>query len=134
MSEPRIIIDFDENDRPFQPGETISAECRLESFDFEAIKAVEVSVLWHTEGKGDEDLDVHEFRRISADDLNWNEFCRPNRFAAVLPNSPLTYDGVVLKIRWCVRVRVFPRRGREIVDERPFVLGEIKAAQPVEKS
>jgi len=133
MSEPRVIIDFDENDRPFQPGETISGECRLESFDFEEIKAVEVSVLWYTEGKGDEDLDVREFRRISADDLNWNEFRRPWRFAAVLPNSPLTYDGVILKIRWCVRVRIFPRRGREIVDERTFVLGELKAAQPVEK-
>lgn len=133
MSEPRIIIDFDESGRPFQSGETISGEFRLESFDLEEIKAIEVSVLWHTEGKGDEDLDVHEFRRISIDDLNWTESRRPYRFAAVLPNSPLTYDGVILKIRWCVRVRVFPRRGREIVDERTFVLGEIKAAQSVEK-
>ena len=133
MSEPRIIIDFDENGRPFQPGETISGEVRLESFDLEEIKATEVSVLWYTEGKGDEDLDVREFRRISADDLNWTEFRRPYRFETVLPNSPLTYDGVILKIRWCVRMRVFPKRGREIVDERTFVLGETKAAQPVEK-
>ena len=125
MSEPRIIIDIDESGRIFQPGETISGEFRLESFDFAEIKAVEVSVLWYTEGKGDEDLDVHEFKRISADDLNWNEFRRPNRFETVLPNSPLTYDGVILKVCWCVRVRVFPRRGREIVAELPFVLGEI---------
>ena len=131
MSEPRIIIDFDENDRPFQPGETISGEFRLEFFHPEEIKATEVSVLWYTEGKGDEDLDVREFRRIAADDLNWNEFRRPYRFETVLPNSPLTYDGVILKIRWCVRVRVFPRRGREIVDERTFVLGELKAAGSV---
>ena len=133
MSGPQIVIELDETGRVFVPGETISGEYRLESFDFEDIKAVELSILWYTEGKGDEDLDVREFRRISSDELNWLEFSRPQRFETVLPNSPLSYNGSILKIRWCIRVRVFPRRGREIVDELPFVLGDVKAPQSVGK-
>ncbi len=134
MNEPRINISIDANRRDFQPGETIAGEFSLESFDTAEIKAVEVSVLWYSEGKGDEDIDVHEFRRISADDLNWNQFNRPNRFETVLPNSPFSYDGVLLKIRWCVRVRVFPKHGREIIDEIPFVLGDVQPANAVVKA
>ena len=133
MSETRIIIEFDEQWSVYQSGETICGEFKLESFNPQNIKAVEVSVLWYTEGKGDEDLDVHEFRRIAADEMNWNQFRRSNRFETVLPNSPLSYDGMILKIRWCVRVRVFPKRGREIVGEAPFVLGDVQTAQSVKK-
>ena len=32
----------------------------------EQIQAIEVSVLWYSEGKGDEDLEVHEFWRCDA--------------------------------------------------------------------
>ncbi len=48
-----------------------------------------------------------------------------------LPNSPLTYAGVAVKIRWCVRVRAFLRRGREVFFEQTFVLGDVPPACPV---
>jgi hypothetical protein len=49
----------------------------------------------------------------------------------VLPNSPLTYAGVTLKIRWCVRVRAFLRRGKVAFFEQSFVLGNVPPARPV---
>ena len=129
MNEPLVVIRFDGNGRSYYPGDILSGEYRMESFPFGHIRAVEVSVLWYTEGKGDEDMAVHEFQRLSADDGDWIDPSRPGRFSVVLPNSPLSYDGVVLKIRWCVRVRVFPRKGKQVVSQRVFRLGD---AQPVE--
>ena len=119
MNEPTVTIRFDGNGRAYQPGETLSGEYRLESIRREDVKAVEVSVLWHTDGKGDEDLAVHDFRRLSAEDGDWIDPRYPGRFHTVLPKSPLSYRGVIVKLRWCVRVRVFLARDREVVGELP---------------
>ena len=43
-------------------------------------------------------------------------------FGTILPNSPLSYSGSMVKIRWCARVRLFLRRGKELFFEQPFVL------------
>jgi len=129
MTEPRVTIRFDGNGRAYRPGETLSGEYRLESVRPEDVRAVEVSVLWHTDGKGDEDLAVHDFRRLSAEDGDWIDARSPGRFRTVLPNSPLSYRGVIVKLRWCVRVRVFLARDREVVGELPFQLGDVPAVR-----
>lgn len=129
MSEPRVTIRFDGNGRAYRPGETLSGEYRLESVRPEDVKAVEVSVLWHTDGKGDEDLAVHDFRRLSAEDGDRIDAPSPGRFRTVLPKSPLSYRGVIVKLRWCVRVRVFLARDREVVGELPFRLGDVPATR-----
>ena len=133
MNEPMVTIRFDGNGRAYQPGETLSGEYRLESVQREDVKAVEVSVLWHTDGKGDEDLAVHDFRRLSVEDGDWIDPRYPGRFCTVLPNSPLSYQGVIIKLRWSVRVRVFLGRDKEVVGELPFRLGDVatvKAGRP----
>lgn len=132
MDDPHITIRFDGNGRIYRPGETLAGEYRLNSLDPSDVKAVEVSVLWYTEGKGDEDLAVHDFRRLSRESGDWVDPARPGRFSTTLPNSPLTYRGVIVKIRWCVRVRAFLGRGREVVGEFPFRLGDLAAAKAVE--
>ncbi|HUT88671.1 MAG TPA: hypothetical protein VMY37_04195 [Thermoguttaceae bacterium] len=132
MNEPMVTIRFDGNGRAYQPGETLSGEYRLESIRREDVKAVELSVLWHTDGKGDEDLAVHDFRRLSAEDGDWIDARSPGRFSTVLPKSPLSYQGVIVKLRWCVRVRVFLARDREVVGELPFQLGGVPAARAQE--
>ena len=128
MSDPRVLILFEGGQRTYRPGEMLSATCRIESLSLFEPKAMEVSVLWHTEGKGDEDLAVHYFNRVSADDEGAMELRRPYQFQTRLPNSPLTYDGIIVKIRWCVRVRLFLVRSREIVAEQAFRLGDIPPA------
>ncbi len=129
MNGPLVSIRFDGNGRAYRPGETLSGEYRIESVATEEIKAVEVSVLWCTEGKGDEDLAVHDFWRTSADGGDGLDLRRPGRFSAVLPKSPLSYRGVLVKIHWCVRVRLFLTRGREVMGELAFRLGEVPPAR-----
>ena len=125
--EPTVVIRLEGDHRVHLPGEPLSGEYWIESLDTGQVRAIEVSVLWHTEGKGDEDMAVHEFWRRDADngcpiDPRW-----PERFSTTLPNSPLSYDGQIIKVRWCVRVRGFRHRGKEIVGEKGFQLGDVPA-------
>ena len=76
----------------------------------------------------DEDLVVHEFWRRDADSGDWSNPRRPQRFRTSLPRSPLSYDGQIVKIRWCVRVRAFLPRGKEVVGENVFRLGDVPPA------
>jgi hypothetical protein len=83
---------------------------------------VEVSVNWYSEGKGDEDLGVHYFERYTPSDAIDGDLRQLHRFQTELPNSPLTYNGSIVKIRWRVRVRLNYGRGKEVVADRSFQL------------
>ncbi|MGA2069507.1 MAG: hypothetical protein ABSG86_31435 [Thermoguttaceae bacterium] len=124
MNEPAILIRLDDPPRTYRPGQSLSGQYRLESVEGDPIRAVEVSVLWYTEGKGEQDLAVHEFWRRDNDSGDLVDPRRPERFSTTLPPSPLSYDGQIIQIRWCVRVRAFLSRGRELVAEKPFRLGD----------
>jgi hypothetical protein len=92
------------------------------------VRSVELSILWHTEGKGDEDSGVHYFEEHAVGDrLSERPAWRP--FATKLPHSPLSYDGPLIKIRWCVRVRVFLESGKEVVGEKTFRLGDLPSVR-----
>lgn len=125
--QPNVMIRFDEDQRVRQPGETLTGEYWIESLAADQIKAIEVSVLWHTEGKGDEDMAVHEFWRREGGGDQPTDPQSPERFSTTLPNSPLSYEGQIVKVLWCMRVRVFPIQGREIVREKRFQLGAVPA-------
>ncbi|HYW81254.1 MAG TPA: hypothetical protein VE890_16845 [Thermoguttaceae bacterium] len=128
MNDSMVIVRFDGNGRAYRPGETLAGEYAFDSTVSEDVAAVEVSVMWYSEGKGDEDLAVHEFSRQDVEEGEWFDTRRPGRFSTVLPNSPLSYEGVIVKLRWCVRVRVFLRSGGELVGEREFRLGTVPPA------
>lgn len=131
MTAPVLNLQLHEGRKSYQAGETLSGEYRVASCDLGDLRAIEISVLWYTEGKGDEDLAVHYFERLSLDDSQMVDLERPRRFSTVLPNSPLSYEGVIVKICWCVRARLFLARGREVVEERLFQLGDVPAARAV---
>jgi hypothetical protein len=124
-AEPTIVIRLDGDSLTYQPNETLSGEYWIESVDADQIKAIETSVLWCTEGKGDEDMAVHEFWRRDAADGRPMEPTRPEPLRTTLPNSPLTYEGRTIKVQWCVRVRVFLHHGKELVGEKRFQLGNV---------
>jgi hypothetical protein len=130
MSEPEILIRFDETGRWYAPGATLSGEYRVDGAEKPNLEAVEVSVLWHSEGKGDEDMAIHEFWRRDREAGEFGVPDRPDRFSTTLPQSPLSYEGQIVKIRWCVRVRVIFARGRDLVAEKVFQLGNVPAARP----
>ena len=130
MNDTEITIRLDEDGRMYMPGATLSGEYRIEALQGRALQAIEVSVLWYSEGKGDEDLAVHEFWRKDAESGELSDPRRPVRFSTTLPQSPLSYDGQIVKIRWCVRVRAIFQRGRDLVAQRPFRLGNVPPAKP----
>ncbi|MBL9084850.1 MAG: hypothetical protein JNK76_23810 [Planctomycetales bacterium] len=127
MNDTGITITLEGNRRAYEPGDQLTAEYRIDSLSIVDAKALEASVVWYTVGKGDEDLAVHHFVRQTTDGA-MIDLRRPQRLRAVMPASPLSYDGVIVKIRWCVRVRLFPTRGPEMMAEIPFQLGRVPAA------
>jgi len=96
----------------YAPGERVQLQYRVES----EVDEVELSLRYHTEGVGDEDLGVAwlERRREARGQLD-----------ITLPASPCSYDGTLLKIAWVVRVRGF--HGDEPLDpyDHPLVLGSV---------
>lgn len=130
--QPRITIHLDAHHRVYRPGDVLSGHYVVESVERDEIEGLELSVLWFTEGKGDEDLGVHLFKRFSNSEGDAIAPGVSGSFSTQLPPSPLSYDGVLLKIRWCVRIRLFLRGGRQVVEDEPFELGELRTAEVVE--
>jgi hypothetical protein len=132
LRQPLISIQIDDHQSLFQPSDILAGAYQIDAVDAAELRAVEVSVLWFTEGKGDEDLAVHYFERLTADTIPELNLHQWRRFQTILPNSPLSYEGVSVKICWCVRVRAFLENGRDFVSERPFQLGSMPVAQAME--
>jgi hypothetical protein len=127
--EPLLSLQIAEPRRVYLPGDELECECQIDAIDAKEIQAVETSVLWYTEGKGDEDLGVHYFDRRVPGDCDEGDLRPMHRFTTVLPNSPLSYAGEIVKVRWCARVRLFLKKGKELFFEQPFTLGGVMAAQ-----
>jgi hypothetical protein len=130
MSQPHVKIELDKSPALYEPGEMLSFEFRVGATPAGDPSAIEVSILWYTEGKGDEEISVHFFDRV-ANDTGSKRAAQSHRYNVALPNTPLSYDGVIVKIRWCVRVRVFVGRGRDFVTEEHFRLGDVPAASAI---
>ncbi len=128
---PRVAITFDGLRTHYEPGDTLSGQYVLEEIAPRDVKAVELSVLWYTDGKGEEDLAVHFFDRLDPA-VTLVDLTQPRPFSTRLPQSPLSYAGVILKLRWCVRVRVFVQQGKDVFAELPFELGCVPAGQEVQ--
>lgn len=124
--DPSITIVLDgRGSRQYFPNETLAGSYFFESFGSDEIQALEISILWFTEGKGNEDLGVHAFWRYSTEVGDWIDPRRSGRFSATLPRSPLSYPGTLIKLHWCVRIRAFLVGDREVVEELPFRLGNV---------
>ena len=132
MSEPQIELVLAGDRKQYQAGETLSGHYRLLNVAARDVRAVELSVLWYTEGTGDEDLAVHFFDRFEPA-TRAIEICQPQYFGTQLPASPLSYAGQIVKIFWCVRVRLFLTLGKDMSIEWPFQLGNVAAAREVEE-
>jgi hypothetical protein len=128
--EPLLSLCIVGAKRQFAAGDELVCEYQIDAVDPAEIQAVEASVLWYTEGKGEDDLGVHLFERRLPADVDDGDLRPMRRLRTRLPNSPLSYRGAILSIQWCVRLRLFVRRGREYVVEEPFTLGSVPALLP----
>jgi len=131
--QPRLTIRLHAEGRTFAPGSTLCGQYWLEGLPTEEVKAIELSVLWYTEGKGEEDMAVHYFRRDSLAELCQSAGRWIGSFTTQLPRSPLSYHGLIVKIVWAVRVRLFLAGGKQIVEELRFRLGSVGAAKGIPK-
>ena len=129
MSTPVIRITFDAPTAHYQPGDRLSGRYLVEGSQLRSARAVELSVLWYTMGKGEEDMAVHHFERLVDEPARPLDLRVPRRFATEMPASPLSYDGVIVKVCWCVRVRVFFAQGEESVSEAAFTFGNVAPGQ-----
>lgn len=104
------------------------------------MQSIETSVLWETDGKGDNDIGVHFFekRRLTTEGKSPAEG-KPQppefRLSTVLPPSPLSYDGWLVKLNWFIRIRIFLASGYQQTYNFPFklhsALGESRLVKPL---
>ena len=92
------------------------------------VRSAELSILWYTAGKGEEDFAIHYFERYVDEPGRPLDLRLPRRFATTLPQSPLSYDGRIVKVCWCARLRIYPQQGPETLQEVSFRLGDVPAA------
>lgn len=85
-NEPALAIRLEGENRRYLPGESLAGEYLFEALSAIQIKAVEVSVLWYSEGKGEEDMDVHAFWRWDAEHGN---IIDPQRPMHLKPSCPI---------------------------------------------
>jgi hypothetical protein len=124
MIQNAIRLTLDSPAARYQPGDRLSGRYLVEGGQVVGVRSVELSVLWYTAGKGEEDMAVHHFERLVEEASRPLDLRVPRRFSTALPASPFSYDGSIVKVCWCVRLRVFLAQGQEAVVEAPFQLGD----------
>jgi hypothetical protein len=127
---PAITVQFDHPDRRYEPGEGVVVRYTIQGLGDERLRAVEHSILWYTEGKGEEDLGIQFFDRVAGEPAATTADGAVS-FGTRLPASPLSYEGVIVKIRWCARIRLFFVAARDFVSEHVFEMGTLPPARPV---
>ena len=122
MTRPEITIRLDHSGNQFFPGDVLVCEYEVKLTADQNAMAVESSVLWTTTGKGEEDFGVHFFERRPKSMLHARNLSQPHRISTVLPQTPLSYDGAIVQVRWSVRLRVF-LGSEQYTQESHFQLG-----------
>jgi len=123
-----------EGDTSFAPGDLLRGSFRVNGEQSSEVKSAELSVVWYTAGKGEEDFGVHYFERYTTEGPEAVDLARRREFRTLLPSKPLSYDGIIVKVCWCVRLRLFFPRGREHLAEASFQLGSVAPAVPIADS
>lgn len=128
---PRIEVWFPDGKEEYEPGDVLECRYRIVEAGDMQFTSLEASVLWYTEGKGEEDLLVNRFERRVASSTR-EELLQEQVIRATLPNSPLSYEGVIVKLNWCVRIKAFAPKGKSLIQDRVFRLGKIPPAKRLE--
>lgn len=128
---PRIEVWFPDGKEDYEPGDVLECRYRIVDAGDMQFNSLEASVLWRTEGKGEEDILVNRFERRVASSTR-DELLQEQVIRTTLPNSPLSYEGVIVKIIWGVRIKAFAPKGKSIVQDRHFRLGNVPPANRLE--
>ncbi len=129
MTDDDILLTIVDGDRKFEAGDLLVGSFAIPRADELGVKRAELSIVWHTSGKGDEDFGVHKLFNYNSEGNDAVSLGRRRDFRTRLPAGPLSYDGIAVKIHWCVRLRIIMLRGRQRVFDEPFWLGHVARAQ-----
>jgi hypothetical protein len=129
MNEPEVRVRLESE--AYRPGDVLRGAFCVEGEAAAELKTVELSVLWRSEGKGDEDLGVIHYAEWTPASGEAIDLSQPREFEVRLPRTPLSYDGVIVKVHWCARVRVRWADVTEVVEEAPFRLGNVAPVEAV---
>jgi hypothetical protein len=96
-----LDIRIRDNRTTFSPGETIEGALHwtLDS----AVEALELRLVWHTQGKGDTDVSVEDTRRFEAPSPAGSE-----SFRFALPEAPYSFSGKLISLSWMLELVVLP--------------------------
>ena len=108
----------------FEPGERLRGSYHIVAADLFRLEKVELTIGWHTEGKGLEASAV-EHRAVQRPDEDALDGGGAGKFSARLPASPLSYDGALIKVCWEVRLRACFSGGANLDARAAFQLGHV---------
>jgi hypothetical protein len=120
MATTTIQIALSRDKTEYLRGEVLSGSVTVYSASLDEPRRSELSVLWYTEGIGDEDLGIVHFQLLGEDATVLGTHTYP--FEVTLPVVPLTYHGRLVKIHWVVRVRVQHAAAPDTVQDMPFIV------------
>jgi hypothetical protein len=123
MSRPIVTIELENT--LCEPGDLLTGFYAIDPQSIPLARAVEVSIHWSTEGKGDEDRAIQYRKRGLTDDGPLFDERGTGPFAVRLPGAPLSYDGVLVKIGWYIQVRITFAGGGVSESVLPFRLGHV---------
>ena len=98
-----LHVELAEGDPRYRPGDIIHGQVRWVADDAPA--AVEISLVWQTQGKGNEDAGVGPMQRIDRP--------APEGTAAFelrAPAGPYSFAGTLIEFRWMVEAVLLPSR------------------------
>ena len=105
--DPLLSIQVYHDPPAYRPGEVMRFDYQVDAIALDDLSAIELSLLWQTEGKGDQDFGIHFFERRVPSDADEEDLRALRTCYVPLPKSPLSYHGPILQVKWLVRLRVF---------------------------
>jgi hypothetical protein len=115
------VIDIDLASPVLRPGSAVEGRYTV---DADTVRT-ELSLIWHTEGKGTEHREVISLVEHGASQLQLTAGRLAGRFAMTLPAAPTSYEGQLIKIRWLVRVRRWTAGGQSEMADASLVVGGV---------
>ncbi len=95
----------------YEPGSEVRGRVEWQAEAGERPKAVLISLLWHTEGKGTEDVEILEQIEVEHPPVIGDR-----DFTFRLPDFPWSFSGTLLSLIWAVEASLEPGSTVERVD------------------
>ena len=108
----KLSIELNDGKGAFAPGERL--EGRIEWSGDADPKALELSLLWYTSGKGTRDAGVVHSKRIDHPGSSGSD-----SFSFTLPSGPYSFSGKLISLIWALELTCTP--GNETVREEIVV-------------